>query len=158
MIEVVAAESPEDLEAVRFLILAHASALRDHPGSETVRDDVDRLPGPYAPPRGRLYFARLEGMLAGCVALRPLDAEVAEVKRMFVLTAARRSGVARALMERFLSDARRMGYRLVRLGTLPEMLAAQSLYRGMGFVEIPRYRPDELVDTVFFECDLTARQ
>ncbi len=158
MIEVVAAEAPEELEAVRFLILAHASALRDHPGSEAVRDDVDRLPGPYAPPRGRLYFARLEGMLAGCVALRPIDAEVGEVKRMFVLTAARRSGVARALMQRLLSDARRMGYRQLRLGTLDDMVAAQHLYRELGFVEIPRYRPDELVDTVFFECDLSARQ
>ena len=56
-----------------------------------------------------------------------------------------------------MSDARHMGYQRLRLGTLDEMGAAQSLYRELGFVEIPRYRANELVDTMFFECDLTRR-
>jgi len=73
---------------------------------------------------------------------------------MFVLSTARRLGVARALMERLLADAPRMNYRTIRLGTLQEMTAAQALYRQLGFVQIPRYRPDEMVDTVFFERQL----
>jgi ribosomal protein S18 acetylase RimI-like enzyme len=156
MITITTAERAEDLEATRYLILAHAASLRQHPGSEQVRADAESLPGQYAPPRGRLYLARLDGMPAGCVALRPLDATAGEVKRMFVLSTARRIGVARALMERLLADAVRMDYRTIRLGTLPEMTAAQALYRQLGFVEIPRYRLDEMVDTVFFERRLKA--
>ena len=76
---------------------------------------------------------------------------------MFVLSTARRNGVARALMEQLVSDARRMGYTCLRLGTLSEMTAAQSLYRELGFTQIARYRADEMVDTVFFELDLTHR-
>jgi GNAT superfamily N-acetyltransferase len=155
MITIVSAESAEDLEAVRYLMLAHAASLREHPGSDLVRADAESLPGPYAPPRGRLYLARIDGKPAGCVALRPLDAAVAEVKRMFVLSTARRIGVGRALMERLLADAPRMDYRTIRLGTLQEMTAAHALYRGLGFVQIPCYRPDEKVDTVFFECRLS---
>jgi len=157
VIQVLVAESPAEITAVRLLILGHAAGLREHPGSEAVRADAEHLPGPYARPAGRLYLARLNGRAAGCVGLHPLDATTAEVKRMFVHPTARRRGVARALMERLLADAREIGYQRIRLGTLDEMTAAQDLYRALGFVEIPRYRPDELVDTRFFECHLTGR-
>lgn len=157
MIEILTAEGPDEIEAVRFLLLAHATSLREHPGSDQVRADAESLPGPYAPPRGRLYLARLDSMPAGCVALKRLEGTTGEVKRMFVLVTARRHGVGRALMEQLMSDARRMGYERLRLGTLDEMQAAQNLYRELGFVEIPRYLADELVDTVFFEYDLTRR-
>ena len=157
MIEIRTAESPDEVEAVRFLVLAHATSLREHPGSDQVRADAENLPGPYVPPRGRLYLARLDSIPAGCVALRPIEATTGEVKRMFVLSSARRNGVARALMEQLISDAHRMGYTSLRLGTLNEMTAAQNLYRELGFNQIPRYRADEMVDTVFFELDLTRR-
>lgn len=157
MIEIRTAETPDELEAVRFLVLAHASSLQEHPGSAQVRVDAEKLPGPYVPPRGRLYLARLDSVPAGCVALRPIEGTIGEVKRMFVLTTARRNGVARALMGQLITDARRMGYICLRLGTLAEMTAAQSLYRELGFASIPRYRADEMIDTVFFELDLTRR-
>lgn len=158
MIEIRTAETPDEVEAVRFLVLAHATSLREHPGSDQVRTDAENLPGPYVAPRGRLYLARLDSMPAGCVALRPVEATTGEVKRMFVLSSARRNGVARALMEQLISDARRMGYTRLRLGTLNEMTVAQNLYRELGFNQIPRYRADEMVDTVFFELDLTRRR
>lgn len=151
MITIVAAESPPDLEAARLLILAHAASLREHPCSDLVRADAESLPGPYAPPRGRLYLARLDGTPAGCVALRPLDAVTGEVKRMFVPPAARKNGIGRALMERLLADAPGLDYRTIRLGTLEEMTAARALYRQLGFAQIKRYRADETIDTVFYE-------
>jgi putative acetyltransferase len=157
MIEVLVARSHADLTSVRLLMLGHAAALREHPGSEGVRTDAEQLPGPYAPPTGRLYLALLNGRAAGCVAVRHLGGTTAEVKRMFVLPTARRRGIARTLMERVLADAPGMGYDRIRLGTLDAMTAAQSLYRALGFIEIPRYRADELVDTRFFECHLTGR-
>lgn len=148
----------EELRAVRELIRAHGNALRDHKGSEGVLADAERLPGPYAPPHGALYLAMLDGCPVGCVALQPIEARTGEVKRMFVRGEARRRGVARALMERLIGDARRKGYHRLRLGTLDEMAAAQLLYQALGFVRIPRYRENEDVDTVFFECDLRGEQ
>jgi GNAT superfamily N-acetyltransferase len=156
MIEVAAVACPADLDAVRALIRAHADALREHPGSDAVREDADRLPGPYAPPGGRIYLARHDGAPAGCVALRPLGAGAAEVKRMFVRRESRRLGIGRLLMQRLLDDARALGLTVIRLGTLEEMTAARALYLELGFTPIPRYRPDELIDTAFYECHLTA--
>src|SRR5262245_12353300 len=130
-IEIEAAAGPASLAAVARLIGAHAAALTAHPGSDQVLADAGHLPGPYAPPRGRLYLARLDGAPAGCVALHPLDPHTGEVKRMYVQPEARGRGLARALMERLLADAASLGYRTIRLGTLEEMVAAQSLYRSL---------------------------
>lgn len=154
LLEVQEATGSPLFEAARDLILGHAAALGDVPGVARVRADAANLPGPYASPEGALLVATLAGNPAGCVALKKLDDETCEVKRMFVDPAFRRKGVARALMIRLLEAASARGYRRVRLGTLHTMTAAQDLYRDLGFVEIPRYRPDEHTDTMFFERPL----
>ena len=158
MLELLTNPAAQNIDAVRALFREHATTVAHHKGAEGITADAARLPGPYAPPRGGLYLARLDGAPAGCVALQPFDETIGEVKRMFVLQSARRHGIARALMQRLLEDARALGYRSLRLGTLDEMRAAQQLYLALGFVRIPCYRPDEEVDTVFYECDLTRGQ
>jgi ribosomal protein S18 acetylase RimI-like enzyme len=154
VLEILEAADPRLLEAARELFLGHAAGLGDVPGAARVRADAAVLPGPYAPPGGALLVATLAGNAAGCVAFRRLDGETCEVKRMFVDPAFRKRGIARALMTRLLEEASRRGYRRVRLGTLHTMTAAQALYRDLGFVEIPRYRPDDHTDTMFFERTL----
>lgn len=144
----------EDLDAVRDLILAHVEARATTPGIEYMRADALSLPGRFSAPRGGLWLARVDGSPAGCVALRPLDDSVAEVKRMYVDPAWRGQGVGRALLLALVDGARARGYRTLRLGTLHDMTTAQALYRSVGFVPIERYRPDELIDTRFFELTL----
>ena len=140
---------------VQRLVLAHAAARSTTPGVEYMRFDALGLPGPYVPPRGGLWLATSDDLGIGCVALRPLDAEAAEVKRMFVDAAWRGHGVGRALLETLIEGARARGYRILRLGTLQDMTVAQSLYHSLGFTPIARYRPDELIDTTFYELTLT---
>jgi putative acetyltransferase len=151
-----AAATERDMAEVRRLVLAHAAARATTPGVEYMRADAERMPGPYVPPRGGLWLAEHEGVGIGCVALRPLEASVAEVKRMFVDEAWRGRGVGRALMEMVVRAARERGYVTLRLGTLEDMKAAQALYESLGFRPIARYRPDELVDTLFYELVLEA--
>jgi ribosomal protein S18 acetylase RimI-like enzyme len=144
-----------DVDEVRRLVLEYASAHAGTPGVEYMRADAAALPGPYTPPRGGLWLARAGDAGVGCVALRPLDDTIAEVKRMYVDPASRGRGVGRALMETVIAGARARGYETVRLGTLEEMTAAQGLYRSLGFRPVERYRPDELIHTRFFELSLT---
>lgn len=144
----------DDLDAVRRLVLAHADARAMTPGVEYVRADAAGLPGPYVAPRGGLWLAVADDSGVGCVALRPLDARTAEVKRMFVDARYRGRGIGRALMERVIAEARARGYETLRLGTLDDMDTAQSLYASLGFAPVERYRPDELIDTRFFALAL----
>lgn len=149
-----AASSEHDVAEVRRLVLTHAAARATTPGVEYMRADAERMPGPYVPPRGGLWLAVQDDVGVGCVALRPLDENSAEVKRMFVDEAWRGRGVGRALMETVVAAARERGYATLRLGTLDDMKAAQRLYESLGFRAIERYRPDELVDTLFYELEL----
>ncbi len=147
-----------DIEHVRRLVRAHGDARATTPGVEYVYADAERMPGPYAAPRGGLWLALANDAAVGCVALRPLTARVAEVKRMFVDATWRAQGVGRSLLAALIEGARSRGYETLRLGTLADMDAAQALYRSLGFTPIERYRPDELIDTQFYELSLTNHE
>jgi putative acetyltransferase len=148
-------DAPDDIAAVRELILAHVQARATTPGVEYMRADAMSLPGRFSAPRGGLWLARAGDVAAGCVALRPLDDSAAEVKRMYVDPAWRGRGVGRALLLALVAGARARGYQVLRLGTLHDMTHAQALYQSFGFVPIERYRPDELIDTRFYQLILT---
>jgi GNAT superfamily N-acetyltransferase len=148
------ARDTADFDAVRRLVLAHADARATTPGVEQIRADAVRLPGPYVPPRGGIWIAVAGDAVIGCVALQPLPAGVGEVKRMFVDAEWRGHGVGRALLERLIESARERGHKEIRLGTLPEMIEAQTLYRSVGFVPIEAYRSAEIGHPLFFSLDL----
>jgi GNAT superfamily N-acetyltransferase len=143
-----------EVAEVRRLVLSHADSRVTTPGVEYMRADALAMPGPYVAPAGALWLASSGDMGIGCVALRPLTGELAEVKRMFVDSAWRGRGVGRALLQALIAGARRRAYARLRLGTLADMTAAHSLYRSVGFLPIERYRPDEMVDTHFYEMEL----
>lgn len=143
-----------DLAQVRRLVRAHGDARAHVPGVEHVYADADRLPGPYIAPGGGLWLAHSGTEGIGCVALRALGDGAAEVKRMYVMPEWRGAGVGRALMNALIEGARTRGHSTLRLGTLDDMLAAQALYRSLGFAPVERYRPDEWVHTRFFDLPL----
>ena len=94
-------------------------------------------------PGGRLIVARRAGELVGVGAIKPVDTEMAEIKRMYVRPVARGSGVGRAILERLLDDGRDEGYRAVRLETFRFMLEAHALYRSVGFANTAAFDGSE---------------
>ncbi len=112
------------------------------------------MPGEYAPPRGALFLARVEGQVAGCAGLRPIGPDICEMKRLYVRPAFRGHGLGRELATLLVARARARGYRRMRLDTVPTMNAAIRMYRSMGFVEIPPYRYNPIKGALFFELVL----
>jgi putative acetyltransferase len=117
-------------------------------------EELVALPGLYGPPRGRLLLALASREAAGCVALRPLDEGVCEMKRLFVRAHFRGQGVGQRLVERIVEEARAIGYLRMRLDTLPSMQAAIRRYETLGFVRCAAYYKTPLPDTVFMELQL----
>lgn len=151
---------PQDIEATRELIREYANGL----GVDLCFQDIDRelatLPGEYAPPRGALFLATIDGKPAGCVALRPCDSadypNAAEMKRLYVRDRFRGRGLGRELAEAALDAAREAGYSCVLLDTLDDMEAARGLYEDLGFHEIPPYYHNPIAGAHYLKCDLDS--
>jgi GNAT superfamily N-acetyltransferase len=149
------AVSADDLAAARRLFRAYADWLAVDLGFQDFERELATLPGAYAPPRGRLLLARVGGETAGCVALRPLAPDICEMKRLWVEPGFAGAGLGRDLALAIIQAARDVGYRRMRLDTMPaRMPAAQHLYATLGFKEIPPYYDNPLDGVVMLELTL----
>ena len=159
MVRLVQAESPAQLAQAQKILVEYAEAL---PGIDLCFQNFDRevneLPGAYAPPDGRLLLAEDdESVIAGCVALRRLDADTCEMKRLYVRPAFRGRRLGRVLTEAIISEAQKIGYQRMRLDTLPGMMDdAIVLYRTLGFREIEPYYNNPVDGTLYMELSLVS--
>jgi ribosomal protein S18 acetylase RimI-like enzyme len=146
------------LDQARALFEEYASTLKVDLCFQNFDHEVLNLPGEYAAPRGALLLAWVDGTLAGCCALRPLDASdyanAAEMKRLFVRPAFRGLGLGRLLTEAILDAARAAGYGCVLLDTLDDMESARALYEDLGFVEIPPYYHNPFAGAHYLKVDI----
>jgi putative acetyltransferase len=152
------AASPADFEAVREIFREYAAGLGVDLCFQSFDEELAGLPGEYAPPRGALLLASVDGALAGCCALRPLDTadypNAAEMKRLYVRKAFRGFGLGRQLAEAVLDAARQAGYASVLLDTLDDMEAARALYVDLGFEDIPPYYHNPIAGAHYLKVDL----
>ena len=147
----------DDLDTVVTLFREYADSLDIDLAFQDFEEELESLPGYYAPPKGALLLAEIDGKAVGCVAVRALHAtNFCEMKRLYVRDTARGTGAGRALAEAAVAEGKRMHYDAMRLDTLSTMAAALSLYRGLGFKEIPAYYETPITNTVFMHKDLTA--
>jgi len=140
------AAGADDADEVRALLLEYADGLGVDLGFQGFDAEA-------ADPLG-FYEVVLLGGDEGCVALRRIDRETCEMKRLYVRASARGSGLGRRLAEAVVAEARARGYRRMRLDTLPAMAAARRLYASLGFREIDPYRPNPIAGTTYLELDL----
>jgi GNAT superfamily N-acetyltransferase len=143
-IQIIPATTLDHVRTVGGLFEEYAAGLGVDLCFQGFAEELARLPGEYAPPGGRLLLAvcedRVGGEPAGCVGLRKWDDGVCEMKRLYVRPAFRGLGLGRRLVERIIFEAREIGYKRMRLDTLPSMTEAITLYQSVGFQEIGPYR------------------
>jgi len=152
--EIRAARIPEEVPVVRALFQEYADGLGVDLCFQGFAAELAGLPGDYVAPGGGLWVAMVKDEIAGCVALRKIDAERGEMKRLYVRPAFRGRRLGRALAEHVIAEAARIGYRQLCLDTLPAMGEAIGLYRSLGFVEIESYRLNPVAGALFFSREL----
>ena len=160
-VEISAPHTAADHDAVKALFREYAASLGFSLDYQDFGTELAEFPGKYAPPDGALLLATIDGVAAGTVALRRLDAGTCEMKRLYVKPAFRGQrtkdgrSIGRALAEDIVAIGRERGYQRLRLDTIGgKMRQALSLYRSMGFVEIPPYYASPIPDTAYMELVL----
>jgi GNAT superfamily N-acetyltransferase len=122
---------------------------REEAGIDLDAEIAKGPPADLAPPSGVLLLARADGVPAGLGGVRYLDAEIAEVKSMYVAPAFRGSGLGRQILARLDEIALEHGCRAVRLDTSDYLTPAVGLYRSAGYVEVPAYNENPKADLWF---------
>ena len=149
---------PQDLDLVRQIFEEYADNTGIDLEFQNFSAELAQLPGEYAPPRGQLLLAWVDGVLAGCCALRPLDSSdypnAAEMKRLYVRRPFRGLGLGRELTAAILDHARQAGYDCVLLDTLDDMEAARALYTELGFEDIPPYYFNPIAGAHYLKAEL----
>ena len=148
------AHTSEYIPQVRELFKEYEASIGVDLCFQNFEKELAALPGGYAPPEGRLLLACEGDDIAGCIALRKIDCQTCEMKRLYVRPAFRGSGVGRALVDAILKEAREIGYSRMRLDTLPSMKEAIALYQSLGFHPIASYRPNPVEGALFLERGL----
>jgi len=154
-----AAVWPEEVPLARELFLEYAAWLGMDLCFQGFDAELAGLPGSYAPPVGNLWFARVDGAVAGVVGLRPFGREgranaLCEMKRLWVRPDYRGLGLGRRLAEQALQTAAGLGYRCMCLDTVRHMTEAQALYGSLGFRDRTDEVPDPHPDLIYMERDL----
>jgi len=150
--KLVQVESDEQVQQARGLFEEYAAWVGFNLCFQNFDKELSELPGDYAPPNGRLLLAVENDQVAGCVALRKIGEGIGEMKRLYVRPEFRGKGLGRTLTETIIEAARDLGYRRLRLDTLPgKMDQAIAMYRSLGFKDIERYYNNPYETAAFME-------
>lgn len=161
MLNILQAETPEQIAVARELMVEYSARLGVDLCFQGFEEEMRVLPGKYAPPSGRLLLALWDGKPAGVIALRLMGEKtegLCEMKRLFVRPEFRGHGIGRTLAERVIAEAAGIGYKRMRLDTMPgKMDSAIAMYRELGFTETQPYYKTPVNQALFMELALDSR-
>jgi GNAT superfamily N-acetyltransferase len=150
--------APAEVDAhyavARMLFTEYVASLGVDLSFQGFEDELRSLEHMYAAPSGVLLLAWRDDEPTGSIGVRALSAAHCEMKRLYVRTAARGTGLGRTLAMRAIEWARSCGYRRMYLDTLESMAAARALYRDLGFHVVDPYYHTPLTGTTFMALEL----
>jgi putative acetyltransferase len=157
-IQLVTPDTQAQINATRQIFTEYAAQLGVDLCFQNFDSELADLPGEYTSPQGALLLALVDGDVAGCCALRPLNSvdypNAAEMKRLYVRRPYRGLGLGRQLAEATLDAARVAGYHCVLLDTLDDMESARALYVDLGFTSIPPYYHNPITGAHYLKADI----
>jgi ribosomal protein S18 acetylase RimI-like enzyme len=154
MIRIIHAQTDAHFQTARKLFLQYADSLGFDLEFQGFSRELAGLPGDYASPGGCILLAVASAEYTGCVALRPWQDKICEMKRLYVIPAYQGRGIGRELANAVIGEAREKGYQKMRLDTIQSMKAAQELYISLGFEAIDAYCYNPLDKPTFMELEL----
>lgn len=145
------ATTSQDFADAEQLFREYAGSLEIDLAFQDFAKELTIISVQYNKPEGALVLAYVDDHAAGCAAVRKLDDETAELKRMYVQPQFRGLKIAQKLLQLSLDSARDLHYKKIRLDTIPSMIPAQKLYLANGFYVIEPYRFNPVEGAIYME-------
>lgn len=130
------------------------NSFKDYLAVQNYDQEVEHLEEKYGLPNGRLYIAFYDDKVAGCIALKKIDKENCEMKRLYVRNEFRGKHIGANLVNRIIDDARLIGYKHILLDTLTFLKSAIKMYKAIGFYEIDKYNNSPMDNAIYLKLDL----
>lgn len=144
-----------DYDVFKALLLEYAAHDLDDSKNSTIWQDLTQLPQRYGAPTGGALLAHRGDALAGCGAFAATShAGTAEIKRVYVRSGFRRQGLARALTQALVAQAKECGYHTAAISTWPHNVQALALYQQLGFAPIAPFKNHTHAQLVFLGLPL----
>ena len=154
MIKIVEVKTAKQYAEIKKLFLEYETWLGFDLSFQSFEKEVSTLPGKYKPPWGSILIALYHEKIAGCIALRPLEQTICEMKRFFVRPQFRGKGIGRLLAKAIIKKAKDIGYIKMRLDTHNSFKPAIAIYKNLGFKETGAYYENPMLDISYWELDL----
>lgn len=148
------AKTEKEYDAAKKLIKEYAESLSFSLEYQDFGNEINHLRTYYGPPTGLILLYKAGEEYVGVTCIRNLGDFIAEIKRMYVQPAHRGKGIGRAMLNKAIDEAKRLGYRHLRLDTVPDMESAIHLYLSTGFYEIEDYTYNPIPGARFMEYKL----
>ena len=156
MISYKGANTDAEYKQAALLFKEYADWLKIDLSFQHFDDELVGLKTMYGEPEGGIILCTADDKFIGCVGIRKIDNDIAELKRMFVKPGYQNQGIGKALLQKAVDLARTLNYNAIKLDTLKHMTTAISLYKKHGFYEIPPYYQNPNETAVYFEIKLNA--
>lgn len=150
-VEIIFQNTDNEIIIIKKLFQEYADNLAVDLCFQNFQEELDNLPGKYAPPEGLILLAKQGEDYLGVVALRKIEAGVCEMKRLYVRPQGRGLGLGKLLSKKLLEAAKTLGYHTMKLDTLGRLTAATNLYRSLGFQQVQPYNVNPEEDVLYFE-------
>ena len=145
------ASSKQDFKLAEKLFKSYEKSLDFKIDFQGFQEELENINKIYAPPAGSIILAFHLDQPVGCIAVRKLEKEIGELKRMYVLPSYRKMNIGSKLLKLILEKSTELNYKKVRLDTLKRMNSAVKLYLSFGFYEIKSYRYNPMEDVLYME-------
>lgn len=154
MVHLIKASTEFEYNEAKKLFIEYSELIGIDLSFQNFEEELKHIQQEYGAPEGCLLLAKDDNQFLGCVALRKIDDGICEMKRLFVKPEAKGKGIGKLLATSIIEEGKALGYRKMRLDTLPAMKPAISLYKSLGFYEIEPYTFNPIEGAIYMELDL----
>jgi GNAT superfamily N-acetyltransferase len=151
MTEYIIADTDDEYKHAALLFKEYAVWLNIDLGFQHFEEELTEIKTMYALPKGGIILCKTGDEFIGCLGIRKIDSNTAELKRMFIKQAWQKQGIGKVLLGKAIKLAQKLNYTTIRLDTLNYMTPAIKLYKEYGFYEIPAYYNNPNTTAVYFE-------